>query len=198
MQANATHAKAVRTAGIFAAIAAAGVAAGVLGMIASRGGDAGDLKLVEVAGQVQSLQQQQQSANHMLADVKSEVAGQRQAIATIQQTASSTQTDASDPQDPANLRVITVPGEQPIVATPLSPLHEATYSAPWPEPADKGRSTSSSSWPQPPGTAQTSSTPTLWPSRQDTPRPTWNPQNRRVQTPGFLAAIQRGLHTLFR
>lgn len=197
MQANATHAKAMRIAGIFAAIATVGVAAGILGMIASGGDSATDRKVAEVTGQLQSLEQQQQSANHLLADVKSEVAGQREAITTIQQTASLTQTDASDPQAPATQRVIIVPGGQPIVATPLSPLRDATYSAPWPKPPDKRQSTSSVAWPQPPDTIRTS-TSSLWPSRQYTTRPTWTPQNKRAQAPGLLVAIQRGLRTLFR
>lgn len=198
MQANATHAKTMRAAGIFAAIATVGVAVGVIGMIASLGGHVADQKLVEVAGQIQSLQQQQQSANELLADVTSEVAGHRQAITTIQQTASPTQTDGPDPQEPPHQRIIFVPGGQPIVATPLSPLHEATYSAPWPEPADKAQSTSNATWPNPPETAQTTSSSSLWPSRQYATRPTWTPQTKRTQSPGFLVAIQRGLRTLFR
>jgi hypothetical protein len=198
MQANATRAKAVRIAGVFAALATVGVAAGVLGMVMSLGGHAPDQKFVEVAGQVQSLEQQQQSANQMLADVKSEVAGQRQAITAIQQTASATQTAASDPQEPANHRVIIVPGGPPIIATPLSPLREAAYSVPGPEPKDRAQSTSNSTWPQPPETAQTTSSPSLWPSRPYTTHPTSTPQSRRAQPPGFLVAIQRGLRTLFR
>ncbi len=197
MQANATHAKVMRIAGVFAAIATIGAAAGVLGMIASGGDPATDLKVAAVAGQLQSLEQQQQSANHLLADVKSEVAGQREAITTIQQSASPTQMDASDSQAPANQHVIIVPGGQPIVATPLSPLREATYSAPWPTPPDKGQSTSGVAWPQPPVTLRTS-TSSLWPSRQYATHPTWTRQSRHAQAPGFLVAIQRGLRTLFR
>jgi len=196
MQANATHARAMRTVGVFAAIATVGVATGVLGMVVARGGRAADQKLVEVAGQVQSLEQQQQSANHLLAAVKSEVAGQREAITTIQQTSSPAQADAYDPSDPTKRRVIIVPGGQPIIATPLSPLHEATYSAPWPEALDKGQATSA--WPQPPETVQTTSSSSLWPSRQYTIHPAWTPQGKRAQPPGFLVAIQRGLRTLFR
>jgi hypothetical protein len=197
MQVNATHAKAMRIAGVFAAIATVGVAAGVFGIIASGGDPATDRKVAEVTGQIQSLEQQQQSANHLLADVKSEVAGQREAITTIQQTASSTQTDASNPQATTNQRVIIVPGGQPIIATPLSPLREATYSAPWPKPPAKGQSASSVAWPQPPEVTRTS-TSSLWPSRQYTTHPNSTPQSRRAQTPGFLVAIQRGLRTLFR
>lgn len=181
MKANAAHAKAVRTIGALAVMATVGMSVGILGMVAS---------VRSHPGQFQSLEQPQQPAKHQLAAVKSVVTDERQASTTTQQT-------APDPQQAAKQQVIIVPGGRPIIATPLPPLYEATYSAPWPEPVDKGQSTSYATWPQSADASQAASHSSLWPSRPHHAHPTSAPP-RHVQTPGFFAAIQRGLRTLFR
>src|SRR5262249_41556436 len=123
LEANATHAKTVRTICGVASIAVAGIAAGVLAISSLSGARGTDEKLVAVSAQIQSLDQQQRLANHKLDAVKSEVDDQRKAVTEIQQAAPSPQMEASNPPAQPKRRVISVPGGQPIIATPLSPLH---------------------------------------------------------------------------
>ncbi len=203
LKANATHARTVRAVCGVASIAAIGVAASVLAMFGLPGGARGaDEKLVAVASQIQSLDQQQQLANHKLDAVKSEVDDQRKAVTEIEHARPSPQMEASDQQSQAKQRVITVPGAPPIIATPLSPLHDATYSEPWPGPEVTKQSASYSyQWPQASETAQaTPYSTTLWPARTEpVQQPSWTARHRRTQTtPQFLLVIQRNLRMLFR
>jgi hypothetical protein len=203
LKADATHTKTVRAICGLASVAVVGIAAAVVGVVGLPGGGVTDQKLVAVAGQIHSLDQQQQVANNKLDAVKSEVDDQRKAATSIQHASPPLQVDASDPQDQAQQRVITVPGGQPIIATPLSPLRDATYSEPWPGP-DVTKQTASYSyqWPQAPDTAQSTSYSTLWPSPSHTEpaqQPSWTARHRRVQQPPqFLLVIQRNLRMLFR
>jgi hypothetical protein len=196
LEAHATRAKAVRAICTFSSIAAAGMALGVFGMVGFHSGRATDQKLVEIAGRVQSLDQQQESATHQLAAVRSEVADQRKAVTEIQQAASPAQPDASDAQATTEQRVTPAPDSQPIMATSLGPVREATYSAPWPEHSRTGQAASySSSWPPPSGTAQATS----YSSTRPAPvQPAWSARRRQVRVPPFLIAIQQDLRMLFR
>jgi hypothetical protein len=202
LKANATHTRTVRAVCGVASIAAAGIAAGVLAMSGLPGAHGTDEKLVAVAGQIRSLDQQQQLANHKLDTVTSEVDDQRKVVTQIQHAGPSPQMEVSDQQQgQAKERVITVPGAPPIIATPLSPLHDATYSEPWPGPEVTKQSASYSyQWPQASETAQaTSYSTTLWPSRTEpVQQPSWTARHRRPQTPQFLLVIQRNLRMLFR
>jgi hypothetical protein len=159
-----------------------------------------DEKLVAVSGQIQSLDQQQRLANHKLDAVKSEVDDQRKAVTEIQQAAPSPQMEASNPPAQPKRRVISVPGGQPIIATPLSPLHDATYSEPWPGPeATKQSASYSYQWPRAQDSQQATTYTTLWPARTEpAQQPSWTPRQRRAQQPPFLAVIQRNLRMLFR
>lgn len=201
VKANATHVRTVRAICGVASVAAVGIAAGVLAMSGHSGARATDEKLVAVASQIRSLDQRQHAANHKLDAVASAVDDQRQAVTEIQRVGPSPGMAASDPQGQAERRVIAVPDGPPIIATPLSPLHDATYSEPWPGPeATKQSASYSYQWPQASDTAQaTSYSTTLWPSRPEpAQQPSWTVRHRRAQTPQFLAVIQRNLRMLFR
>jgi hypothetical protein len=199
VKANATHARTVRAICGLALVAVVGTA-GVVGMAGLPGARGTGQQLVAVAGQIQSLDQQQQLANHRLEAVKSEVDDQRKAVTETQHVSPPAPMKASNPQGRAQQRVITVPGGQPIIATPLSPLNDATYSEPWPGPdAAKQSASYSYTWPQAPETAKATSYSTLWPSRAEpAPQASSTARLRRGQPPPFLLAIQRNLRMLFR
>lgn len=201
LKANATHARTMRAVLAIGSVAVAGIAAGVLAISGLPSAHGTDEKLVAVAGQIRSLNQQQRLANHKLDAVKSDVDDQRKAVTEIQRAGPSPRMEASDQQEQVKQRVITVPGAPPIIATPLGPLHDAVYSEPWPGPEVTKQSASYSyQWPQASETAQaTPYSTTLWPARAEpVQQPTWTARHRRAQAPPFLLVIQRNLRMLFR
>lgn len=172
--------KAAHATWAFASIAAVsvavGLAAGAAGMVGSHQGNATDNRLIEIAGEVKSLGQQQQQASRQLAAVRSEIADAHPAAddhpntVTVQQAA-----DAPPADNQGTIPVETLPATvarptatQPFGATSENPVQEATYSAPWPVYHHPRRP------------------------------PIRTAQRRRVPVPHFLVVFQQNLQTLFR
>jgi hypothetical protein len=156
--------------------------------------------LVNVAGPPQSSQPQQLEAESQPNAANRSIAGnQTDTAPAAQGSIHPTSVDTSGAQGMAPQQVIVVPGGNPIVATPLSPLQEATYSPHSPTNTEVEQSPSAPPpWPQPMGSASDATYSALWPTHVATARPTWIAHRRRAQVPQFITSIQRSIITLFR
>jgi len=124
--------KATRAAWAFASVAAISAATGVAGVISVTRHSVADSKVVELAGQVRSLNEQQVAANHQLTAVSSAIADEREALEASKQTAAPVQHEATGPGAGNGERPVSIPPAQPIVEPRVSPVQQATYSSPWP------------------------------------------------------------------
>ena len=94
LQAKATRWTANRAVWAFASVAAVGVVVGAAGVVSSRSGNETGGRIPEIAGEVRSLGAQQQLTNHQLADVRSDVTGEHEAVAAVQQTVTPARPDS--------------------------------------------------------------------------------------------------------
>jgi len=78
----------------FASVAAVRVVVGAAGVVSSRSGNETGGRIPEIAGEVRSLGAQQQLTNHQLADMRSDVTGEHEAVAAVQQTVTPARPDS--------------------------------------------------------------------------------------------------------
>jgi hypothetical protein len=197
-QANATRRKANRAVWAFASVAAVGVVVGTAGIVSSRSGNATDGRLTEIASEVRSLGAQQELTNHQLAVVQSDVSDAHEAAAAVQEAATPARPDAATSKAATEPQVAPVPQSQPIVAVPVSPVQQATYSSSvWPQRSRPEQPTTyAAPWPQHTQSVQPTTYSAPWPQHTQPARTVRYRQQPTV--PQFLVVIQQNLRALFR